>query len=191
MDEHDRDAMPPLQAAQVVEQWCDLGGDVLVDPVQPDEGVEHQQHRAQRADRLLESPLVELDVEAQDGRDDHVDVQRVERGPYGGRDPGEPLSHDGRRVLGGEEQDPAAAGRGKPSEAGRARRDGHGHVEGEEGLAALGLAAEDADRLGGPQALDQPALLLGAGVELVRTADGQRGHDRFFVSGRGLGAGTW
>ena len=39
--------------------------------------------------------------------------------------------------------------------------DRDGQIQGEEGLAALGLAADDADGLVGPQAVDEPALLLG------------------------------
>ncbi len=101
------------------------------------------------------------------------------------------MSHDRGRVLGGEEQDSAAPERGKAPETRRARRDRDGHIEGEEGLTALGLAAEDADRLSGPQPLDEPALLLGTRVEIVRAADGQHGHERLFPSVSGLEAGTW
>jgi hypothetical protein len=40
-------------------------------------------------------------------------------------------------------------------------------VEREEGFALLGLAADDADGLGSPQSLDEPAALLGNDDDLV------------------------
>ena len=90
--------------------------------------------------------------------------------------PASRCAHDVERVLGGEEQDAPAPDDGEAAQARRPRRDGDGHVEREKRLAALRLAADDADGLVGPQPLDEPALLLGAGVELVGAADGQRGH---------------
>jgi hypothetical protein len=45
VDEDDGDGMPPLQVAQVGEQWRHLAADVLVDLVEADEGVEDEQAR--------------------------------------------------------------------------------------------------------------------------------------------------
>ena len=45
MDEDDGCGMPPLQVAQIGEQWRDLAADVLVDLVEADEGVEDEQAR--------------------------------------------------------------------------------------------------------------------------------------------------
>jgi len=48
-----------------------------------------------------------------------------------------------------------------------------GEVEGEEGFAAFGLAADDSDRLFGPQRGDEPALLLGALGQAISGLDRQ------------------
>ena len=62
---------------------------------------------------------------------------------------------------------------GETAQAGGAGGDRDGDVEGEEGLAGLGLASDDADGLLGPQLFDQPVSILGPDFELVGTADGQ------------------
>ena len=67
---------------------------------------------------------------------------------------------------------------GEAAQAGDAGGDRDGDVEGEERLAALGLAADDADGLLGPQAGDQPALLLGALGEAPCGLDRQQAHRR-------------
>ena len=76
----------------------------------------------------------------------------------GGADAFEPPAHDVERVLGGIEQHTPGARHGEAAQARDTGGDGDGEVEGEERLAALGLAADDADRLLGPQPGDQPAL---------------------------------
>ena len=81
------------------------------------------------------------------GRGDDLDVEVGERAARGARDADEPLPHDVQRVLGGEEQHPAGARDREVPHARRARRDRDGEVEREEGLAALGLATDDADSL--------------------------------------------
>ena len=64
------------------------------------------------------------------------------------------------RVLGGIQQHTPGP---RHREAAQTRdTGGDGEVEGQERLAELGLAADDADRLLGPQAGDQPALFIGA-----------------------------
>ena len=83
-----------------------------------------------------------------------------------------------QRVLGGEEQDAAALRHREAAQAGDAGGDGDGDVEGEERLAALGLAADDTDGLLGPQAGDQPAVLLGALGEAPCGLDRQQAHRR-------------
>ena len=52
------------------------------------------------------------------------------------------------------------------------------YIEGEEGFAALGFAADDADGFLRPQPLDEPALLLGAIGEAPGRLDRKLGHRR-------------
>ena len=67
-----------------------------------------------------------------------------------------------RGVLGGIQEDAAGVGHGKAAQAGDTGSNGDREVEGQERLAALGLAADDADRLLRPEAGDEPALLRGS-----------------------------
>ena len=90
----------------------------------------------------------------------------------GGADAVEALAHDGQGILGSEEQDATGARHREAAQTRRGGGDGDGQIEGKEGFAALGLAADDADGLGAPEALDEPALLGGDERELVSVADG-------------------
>jgi hypothetical protein len=60
------------------------------------------------------------------------------------------------------EQNAPGAWHGEATQARDAGRDRDSKVEGEEGFAAFRLAADDADRLLGPQGGDEPALFPGA-----------------------------
>ena len=53
VDDGHGDGMTPLQFAQEGEQWGDLAADILIDTVQPDEGIEHEQARLQPGDGLV------------------------------------------------------------------------------------------------------------------------------------------
>ena len=81
-------------------------------------------------------------------------------------------------IIGSEEQDAAALRHGEAAQAWDGGSDRDGDVEGEGLLAAFGLAADDADGLLGTQAVDQPALLLGALGETPRRLDRQQAHRR-------------
>ena len=76
-------------------------------------------------------------------------------------------------VLGGEQQDGSCLAGGEAAQAGDACGDRDGEVEREEGLAALGLAADDADRLAPPQRVDEPPLAARAVFELGRVRVGK------------------
>ena len=71
-----------------------------------------------------------------------------------------------------------ASRHGEAAQARDAGGDRDGEVEGEERLAALGLAADDADGLLGPQPGDQPAVLLRALGETISWLDGKQAHLR-------------
>ena len=61
-----------------------------------------------------------------------------------------PAADDVLCILGGVEQDAAGARHLEAAQAGRSGGHCDGQVEGEEGFAALGLAADDADGFVGP-----------------------------------------
>src|SRR5271169_4254260 len=127
--------------------------------MQADEGIEDEQPRLQPGDGLVEARAVGVEIEAQAGGGDHLDVEFGEGGAGRGTDAFEAASDDVQSVFGGIEQDATGAGNREAAQAGDAGSDGNGQIEGEEGFAALGLAADDADGLFRPKPVDQPALL--------------------------------
>src|SRR5208283_1308558 len=112
------------------------------------------------------------------GRGDDLDVEIGERDAGGLADAIEAASHDVQRILGGIEQDAARSRHREAAQAGDAGGHGHGDVEGEERFAALGLAADDADGLLGPQAGNEPAVLFLALGEAPCGFDRQQAHRR-------------
>lgn len=85
-------------------------------------------------------------------------------------------------VFRGVKQDAAGTRHWEAAQARGGGCDGDGQVEGEEGFAALGLAADDADRFVRPQPADQPVLLLGARGEAMGRLDGKLCHRRRLVA---------
>ena len=165
-----------LEVAQVGEHGGDLGRRIFVDAVQADEGIEHEQRGLQERDRLAQALLVLREIQAHGRSRDDLDVERVERHPGGLRNAHQARPHDVERIFRGEEQDAPGPGGAKPPQTRRAGGDRDGHVEGQKRLAALGLAADDADRLSGPEVFDQPALLWGLDIGGLGGPHGQRGH---------------
>ncbi len=178
VDEDDSEAMAALEVAQVGEQRGDLAADILVDAMQADERIEDEHSGLQRGDGLVEFGLIGLEIEPQAGRGDDldVDVGQLDRG--GGADAVEPATDDVQGVLGGVEQHATGVGHGEAAQTGPAGGDGDGQIEGEEGFAAFGLAADDADGLLGPQVVDQPSRFLGPFGQAMGGNDGKRGHRR-------------
>ena len=123
--------------------------------MQPHERIEHQQARLQPCNRLLQSCPIGLKIEAQTRGGDHLHVEISEADASGGGGGG------GGRCAGHLLRDRATRGR-EAAQAGDAGGDGDGQIEGEEGFAAFGFAADDADGLFRPQFVDEPALLFGA-----------------------------
>ena len=162
----------PLERAQEAEQRGDLAGGVLVDGVQAHEGIKHEEFGPQGSNRGAERLAVLAAIEAQHRCRNDVDVEGREVDAGGIGDALEPLTHDRGGVLGGiEEHGPSLPGR-EVAQAGDACGNGDGKVESEEGFAAFGLAADDADGLAHPQSLDEPGLLGSLGFGEQRGAEG-------------------
>ena len=86
-------------------------------------------------------------IEAQGRHGDDVDVESCKVDAGGVGNALEALAHDCSGVLGGIEQHRSALPEREVAQAGRACSHRDGEVEGEEGFAAFGLAADDANRL--------------------------------------------
>jgi hypothetical protein len=136
VDEDDGGLMVALQTTQVVEQRSHLGGDVFVDAMEADEGVEDEEGWTQDPDGVIEALAISVEVEAQGGCGDDLEVEVGQFQVGGGADAFESLSDGGEGILGGEEQDPPGSSHGETTETGGSGGDGHGHVQSEERLAA-------------------------------------------------------
>jgi hypothetical protein len=107
-------ARPP----EPVEDDGHVGGGVFVSAMQTDQGIEDQQ--AWRDLRHGRGEPVEAVGQADAGFDDDLDGQRGQRLGARRRQRGEALDDDGRRILGGAEQDGARRGDGEaPGGGGR------------------------------------------------------------------------
>jgi hypothetical protein len=173
MNEDDGDGMPALQFAKIGEQGGHFAADVFVDTMEANEGIENQQSGLQPGNGVVEGTTVGIEVDAQTGRGDDLDVEIGEVEAGRGADAVEATPHDVQRILGGIEQHPPGPLDGKTPQARGACSDGDGEIEGEEGFAALRLAADDADSFFRPQALDQPASFLWLVDQAMRWLDGQ------------------
>src|SRR5271166_840363 len=99
MDDRDGDGVTTLQVTQEGEQRRDLAADILIDAVQSHERIEDEQPRLQPGDGLIEPRAVGLEIEAQTGRGDHLDVEFGEPDAGGGADALEAATDDMQRVL--------------------------------------------------------------------------------------------
>ena len=169
MDDEDGGVEGALDAAQAIEDGSDLADGVLVGSVQAHERVENQQARPDALDGAFEAATVLGIIEAQGRHVEDAEVEALEVGSACGGDGLKALAEDMGRVLGCEQEDAAGLG-GEAPHAGDAGGDGDGDVEGEEGLAALRLAADDADALLVPERVDEPGLGRGADLEFARRA---------------------
>ena len=87
-------------------------------------------------------------------------------------------AHDMQSVLGRIQQHAPRMRHREVAQTRCAGSDGDGQVQSEEGFAALGFPPDDSYGLFGPQACDQPALLLGTIGETIGLLDRQRAHRR-------------
>ena len=129
-------------------------------------------------------------VEAQCRHVDDGDVEGLEAGAGGAGDPVQALAHQVSGVLGGEHQDRAGPGGGEVAQARDAGGDGDGEVHRQDGFAALGLAADDADGLFAPQRVDQPLPLARPVLQLDRGAGREAVRRHAPAAGAGHGASS-
>jgi hypothetical protein len=78
--------------------------------MQADEWIEDKQPRLQPGDGVVETCAIGVEIEAQAGGGDHLDVEFGESSTGGGIDAFEAAADDVQRVLGGIEQDAAKGG---------------------------------------------------------------------------------
>jgi len=192
MDQHDGEGETALELPQVREQRRHLGRRVLVDAMEAYEGIEDEEHGPERGDGGLQLLAILGEIEPDARRGDDVDRQIGERHGRGAADPLETGPHHVQGVLRGIEQHGAALRRGEAAQTRHAGRDGDDHVEREKTLAALGLAADDADRFGGPEVLNEPRVLGETHGQLGRAGHRQGGgrHRVRAARARGRSAGA-
>jgi hypothetical protein len=145
VDKHDGDGVASLQFAQEGEQRRDIATDILIDAMQAHERIKDEKARLHPGDGLIETCAIGLEIETQAGRGDHLDVEFGETDAGGGTDAFEAAADDVQCVFGRIEQDAAGAADREAAQARDAGSDGDGQIEGEEGFAALGFAADDPD----------------------------------------------
>ncbi len=159
--------------------------------MQAHERIKDEQPRFQPGDGLIEPSAVGFEIEAQAGSGDYLHVECGETDAGRGADTFEAAANDVKGVFGGIEQDAAGTADREATQAGDAGGDGDGQIEGEEGFAALGLAADDTDGFFRPQPVDEPALLFGAMGEAPGRLDRKLAHRRRRVAALiSLAAGT-
>src|SRR4051812_45462320 len=100
MHDEDGDVMLALEGTEVAEQGGDLACVVLVDAVETDEGIEHEQARCKLADGDTQAGLVAAAIEAKHRRRDDVDRRAGQIEGAGTAESGEPRLDDRSRVLG-------------------------------------------------------------------------------------------
>ena len=185
VDEQDGGLEAALDIAQEAEDGGDLGDGVLVDAVQADQGVEDDEAGPDTFHGLQQALPVVAMVEAQDGDVDDGDVEGLERGAGGPGDALETGAHDMAGVLGGEQQDRPGPFGGEVAQAGDAGGHRDGEIEREEGFAALGFAADDADRVAAPEPVDQPLPVPWPVLELGRGSGREALHRRALLGWTG------
>ena len=157
MDQRDSGVKLTLQVAQVGEERSDLGGGVFVDAMQANKGVEHEQFRLQLGDRGGQRLPIVVAVEPERRHGDEVHIEAFEVDTGCGGNALQALAHDAGIILGSKHQHGTTLTGWKAAQAGGTGGDGDGKIESEEGFTTFGFAADDSDRLGAPQAFDQPA----------------------------------
>ena len=144
--------------------------------MQAHEGIQDQQPWSKLGDGALERSGVGRQVQPQRRGGDHLDVEGLQVKAGRQADPFEPSAHDVQGVFGRIQQHAARVWHGELTQTRRAGSHRHSQLEREEGLAAFGLPADDADGLFRPQSCDEPTLLIRASGQLPGQLHRQRAH---------------
>jgi hypothetical protein len=185
VNDGDGEMVSALEVAKKGKERHDGGGDVFIDAVQPHKGVEDQERGFELGDRPLEALTVLGAIEADRGGSERPEVEVLELEAEVSAGLLEAASQDHGSILGGEDEDAAGGVDREAAETGSARSDRDGETEGEEGLSALGLAAEDADGFFAPEALDEPARRCRVAGDLVGGHDGEGAAHELTFGGLG------
>jgi hypothetical protein len=137
VDDENGKGMSPLQLSQISKERGDLTAGVLVDAVEPHKGVEDQEPGLQLGNRLGKGAPIDLEIEAQGGGGDDLDVEITQAHAGGGGDALQPPAHDRRGIFRRIEQDAPRVWDSKAAQAGYAGGNGNGDIERQERLAAL------------------------------------------------------
>jgi len=185
MHEGDRGVVVALQRTQEAEQRGELTGGVLIDGVQAHERVEDEERGAQVSDRGTQCLAILFAIEPEAWHGDDMDIEGLEVSAGGMGNALEPPAHDWGGVLRGIEQHRPNLPDREAAQTGRSCGDRDGEIKGEEGFAALWLAADDADGLSHPQSLDEPGLHAPFRLGKKGCANGgKRVHGRLYLDRR-------
>ena len=176
MDDDEGEVVAAVELAEEAEEAGHVGGTVLVEAVKADQGIEEQEAGLEIREGLVEGALVVGAVEAKTRSRDDVKVQGAEGEPPVAAEVGHPVSNSRQGILGEVDDGGAGAHDLEATEAGGAGGDGDGDIETEPGFTGLGGAADDANGGAAPEILDEPANVVGFGLDGVDGHNGQTVH---------------
>ena len=142
--------------------------------METDQGIQQQKRRAEASDGLVESELVALGVEAQAVGSDDVQVEACQIEAAVTAQVGDTVADAWQSILGEVHQDGSGGVDREATEGRGAGGDRDGEIKAEPRLANLGAAADNPDRVGGPEVAHQPLGSVGLGIDGMDGNGGQR-----------------
>jgi hypothetical protein len=175
VDEGDCEVVATVELTEEAEEAGDIGGGVFIEAVKSDEGIEDQEPGLEGSEGVIEGDLIALEVEAETGSGDDVEVEAGEGEAAVVGELVDAVAELGEGVL-GEIDDGGSRGiHLEVAEAGGAGSHRDGEVEAEPGFAGLGRATNDADGRSPPELPYKPAHVLWLGVDGMNREGGQGG----------------
>gem|GEM_PF-1573726 len=165
-----------VEVPQEAEEFGDVGGAVFVEAVEPDQWVEQEHFGCEGNEGLVEGVTVALEVEAQAGGSDDLEVQTSQREPSMAADLLDAIAHVVQRILGEVDDDGPGSIDGEVLEAGGAGGDGDGQIQAQPGFTGFRRPPDHADGGSAPDILDQPPGVVGLLLDGVDGKRGQAGH---------------
>lgn len=173
MDEENGETEGTLKLAEESEQRRDLGGDIFVDSVKSDEGIENEKAWPQLIEGSLEPLSVECEIDSKGEGGDDLEVESGQINAGGVADSFEAAAKDVVRVFGGKDDDATGTLDGEAAQSRSAGGDCDGEIEREKRFAAFGFAADDSDGLVGPEIANEPAGVVRHAGEPVGGLEGE------------------